>query len=55
VELRDDHENVNFSSLMEQPEGQNVDGTLLIDDARFSDSEDKRNIVRNSTYRPVRT
>ncbi|KAI0227750.1 hypothetical protein LSAT2_021755 [Lamellibrachia satsuma] len=55
VELRDDHENVNFSSLMEQPELYNVDGTLLIDDARFSDTEDKRNIVRNTTYQPVRT
>ena len=55
VELRDDHENVNFSSLMEQPEFQNVDATLLIDDTRGSDTEDRRTIVKNTPYQPVRS
>ncbi len=35
VELKDDHENVSFTSMMENPEYQNMNASLLMDDVTF--------------------
>lgn len=35
VELKDDHENVSFNSMLENPEYQNVNASLLMDDVQF--------------------
>ena len=35
VELKDDHENVSFNSMLDNPEYQNVSASLLMDDVQF--------------------
>ena len=35
VELKDDHENVSFNSMLENPEYQNPNASLLMDDVQF--------------------
>ena len=35
LNLKDDHENVSFNSMLENPEYQNVNASLLMDDVQF--------------------
>jgi len=50
VELRDNHEQVNFSSMADQPDYHRIDGTLQMDDSPYFDSSAPRSIVKQ----PVR-
>ncbi len=58
VELKDDHEQVSFSSMLDQPDYHNVDASLLVGDMPYDDQPGERhrrgNKHSNNQYQTLR-